>query len=196
MWIICRLCKFRVNAAARDQFGAAALLDDPAVLEHDDLIHVMNGGEAVGDDQGGAAVHQFLDRFHDGSFGRGVERGSGFVEKQDRRVFQKGARDPDALALADAEMSAAFADLAVVAVGKLADEFVGLRAPGGIADLLLGRVRPAVGNVLADGGGKEKRVLQDDGDLLAQRFLCDLAQVAAIERDDDPRSDRKIAGPN
>ena len=42
---------------------------------------------------------------------------------------------------------------------------------------------PAVGDVFADGGGKEKRVLQDDRDLRAQRFFRDLAHVAAIERD-------------
>ena len=59
------------------------------MLEHDDLIDVVNGGEAMRNDQGGAAVHQFLDRFHDGRFGRGIERGSRFVEEQNRRVFQE-----------------------------------------------------------------------------------------------------------
>ena len=51
---------------------------------------------------------------------------------------------------------------------------------------VVGRVGPAVGDVFADGGGKKKRVLEDDRDLRAQRFLRDLAHIAAIERDTTP----------
>ena len=161
-WIIAGRVKRGVNAALREQVRARALFDDAAMLEHDDPIDAMNGGEPMRHDESGSAVHQFLDRFHDGSFGGGIERGGRLVEQQDRRVLEKGARDPDALPLADAEMTAAFADRAVVTCRQAADEFVGLRALRGLADLLVRRVRPAVGDVFADRGREEKRVLQDD----------------------------------
>ena len=86
------------------------------MLQDDDLIDVVNRREPMRDDESGSAVHQFFDRLHDGRLGRGIERGSWFVEEKNRRVFEKGARDADALALADAEMPAAFAHRAVISV--------------------------------------------------------------------------------
>src|SRR5687767_14920357 len=150
------------------------------MLEHDDPIDSMNRGQAMRDNERSAALHEFLDGFHDGSFGGGIERGGGLVEQQDRRVLQKRARNTNTLALTDTEMSAAFPDRAVVARGQAADEFIGLRAFGGFANFFLGRVRPPVGNVLANGGGKEKRVLQDDRDFGAERLLGYGAKIAAI----------------
>src|SRR4029077_1981306 len=107
--------EFCINAAAPDQLTPAALLDNASTFEHNNLIDVVNCGDAMSDDDGSATAHQIFDRFHDGRFGGGVERGSWFVEQQDRRVFQKGARDPEALALTDAQVSASFSDLALVA---------------------------------------------------------------------------------
>src|SRR5260221_620762 len=91
-----------IRAAARDELRAAAFLDDTAAGEDDDLFHRMNGGDAMGDDERGAAAHEFLERGHDGALGSRVEGAGRFVENEDRRVLQKRARDPDALALADA----------------------------------------------------------------------------------------------
>src|SRR5699024_2130552 len=40
-----------------DQFVVAAALDDAALLQDDDAVGVADGGQPVGDDKGGAAVH-------------------------------------------------------------------------------------------------------------------------------------------
>ena len=45
-----------------------------------------------------------------------IERGGGFVEKQDRRIAQHGAGDRDALALPAGKLQAAFADAGVIAL--------------------------------------------------------------------------------
>ena len=68
-------------------------------------------------------------------------------------------------------------------MGKRLNEFIRLRAPRRFADLGVGRFGTAIGDVLADGSGKKQRVLQDDRDLRPERFLCDLAHIAAIECD-------------
>ena len=34
-----------------------ALLDDASVVEDDDLVGITDGGEAMGDDKGGAPLH-------------------------------------------------------------------------------------------------------------------------------------------
>ena len=124
------------------------------MLEDHDLVDVVNGGEPVRDDEGGAAVHQLFDRLHDRSLGRGIERRGRLVEQEDRRVLEKGARDPDALPLADAQMPAALADRAFVSVRQTADELIRLRPARGIADFGVGRIGPAIGDVFANRGGK------------------------------------------
>src|SRR3546814_2655572 len=48
----------RVVAAARQQLGVAALLDDAPVVHHVDDVGRDHGGEAVGDDEGGAPADQ------------------------------------------------------------------------------------------------------------------------------------------
>jgi hypothetical protein len=46
---------------------------------------------------------------------------------------------------------------------------------------LLSRSRTPVRDVFANGRRKKKRVLQNDPDLLAQRFLSDLTEIASIQ---------------
>src|SRR5690349_16425723 len=121
--------KLGINAPACDQLRTASLFNDASVIQHENLIDPVNGRDAMRDDNGGATAHQFLDRVHDGGFGRRVERGSWFVEQKNWRVLQKRPGDPDSLALTDTEMSAAFANLVFVSIRQFGNEHVGLRPP-------------------------------------------------------------------
>ena len=62
------------------------------------------------DDEGGAALHQRLQRLLDLRLGRRVERAGRLVEDQDRRVLQQRPGDGEALALAARKRDAALAD--------------------------------------------------------------------------------------
>ena len=96
-----------------------ALLDDPAVLEHDDQVGVADRREAVGDDERGAAVQQAAQRALDLALGADVDRARRLVEDQDARVGEQRARERDELALPEREAEAALAELGVVAVLEL-----------------------------------------------------------------------------
>ena len=87
-----------------------ALFDDFAFVEDDDLVGLKDGVEAVGNGDGGASVHQLACRFFEQGFGFGVECGGGFVENQNRRVFEESAGEGEALGLSAGEAGAAFAD--------------------------------------------------------------------------------------
>ena len=128
----------------------------------------VNGREPMGDDQRRPAVHQILDRSHDGGFGGWVEGGGWFIEQENRRVLQEGARDPDALSLPDAEMSAAFSDRTLITRGMrlMNSSACARRAASRIS--ASDRFRTAIGNILAHGGGKKKRVLKHDRNLRPQ----------------------------
>src|SRR5690349_17293727 len=114
-----RAIKFRVNTFPRDQVRATALFYDPSVVEHDDLIEVVNGGQPMRCDQSCPAAHQFFDCLHDRRFGGWIERRSWFVKQQDGSIFQKCSRDPYALPLTDAQMSTPLTDEAAVPLGHL-----------------------------------------------------------------------------
>ena len=92
-----------------------ALLHQAALVEHQHLVGVFDGRQAMRDHQRGAIGHQPLQRVLHQAFGLVVERGGGFVEDQDRRILEDRARDREALALAAGQQAAVFADARVQA---------------------------------------------------------------------------------
>ena len=123
-----------------------------------------------------------------------VERAGRLVEEQDRRVLEDRPGDRDALALAARQPRAAVADDRVVAVGQRADEVVGVGRPGRGDDLGLGRVEPAVQDVLADRAAEQRRLLGDQADLAAQAGHGHVADVDAVDPDRARRSRPTAAG--
>ena len=96
----------------------SAAFDDAAGFDDQNLIGAADGGEAMRDDERGAAAHQVREAFLDHGFGFGIEAGGGFVENQDARIGEDGAGDGDALALAAGKFHAALADDGVVLRSK------------------------------------------------------------------------------
>ena len=96
-----------------------ALLDQPAMVEHDDVVGIDHRREAMRDDDGRAALHHLGEGLLHPRLGLIVERRRGFVEHQDRRIAHDGARDGQPLALAAGERDAVLADQRVVALGLL-----------------------------------------------------------------------------
>ena len=69
-----------VEAPLGHQRVVRPLLDDAAGLQHDDLVSVAHGGEAMGDDQARAAGEERLQRPLDLQLGERVDVGGGLVE--------------------------------------------------------------------------------------------------------------------
>ena len=140
---------------------------------------LQHGGQAVGDDQRGAALHQLVQRLLHQPFAFGVERAGGLVEQQDGGVAQHGPGDGDALALAAGEPHAALAEEGVEAFGQALEEFVGVGGLGGGAHLGVGGVRAAVADVVPARAGEEHRLLRRPG------------RSARARLRDRPRADRR-----
>src|SRR6266542_4970269 len=128
----------------------AALLDDAAVAQHDDLIGAAYGEESMGDDQDGTPAGELGDRPLDELLVLDVDARGRFVQDEDGRVLQERAGDREPLLLAAGQARAAFADLGVVAIRERDDEVVDLRGPGGGLGLRVARLEPAEADVLAD----------------------------------------------
>ena len=96
------------------------LLDDEAVLEHDDQVGAAHGREPVGDHEGGTAVQQPTERTLDPPLGGDVDGARRLVQDQDARVGEQRACERDELTLAEREPEPALAELGVVAVPRAA----------------------------------------------------------------------------
>src|SRR5690606_37352169 len=95
---------------------------DAASFSKANAVGVLDGADALRDDQAGATPGEFLHGGPELVFAFRIESGSRLVENDDRRVLQEGARDGDALALSAGEPGAAFADNGFVAFRKPFDE--------------------------------------------------------------------------
>lgn len=103
----------------RREIFISALLGDGAIGgKHDDAVGAFDGGEAMGDGDGGVvAAEEGGEGGIDEGFGLGVKGGGGFVEDQDVRVFDEGPGNGDSLLLAARELGAAGANGGVETVG-------------------------------------------------------------------------------
>jgi hypothetical protein len=97
--------------------------------------HICTVGEAMGDDDGGAVLHQPLEGILHHALALGVERRGRLVEQQQRGLAQQGAGDGDALALPAGEPDAALAQRRGEAFGQAVEEFGGMGGLGGGAHL-------------------------------------------------------------
>src|SRR2546423_12580942 len=95
-----KLCAGELSEAAAmlDQLVEGAGLDDASVLEHQDAGGVANGREAMGDHEGGASLHDLVERGLELRFRLGVERARSLVEDQDGRILEQRARNRQPLA--------------------------------------------------------------------------------------------------
>ena len=88
-----------IQPALGHQLFMGAPLDDAAVLHHQDLIGVLDGGQPVGDGEDGLSFRQGGQGLLDQVFVLRVHAGSGLVQDDDGRVFQDGPGDGDPLFL-------------------------------------------------------------------------------------------------
>ena len=93
------LVEVRIEAAALHQGLMGALLDDLAVIEHDDLVGPANGRKPVGDDHGRAAAQQPLKPLLYQRLGVAVDIGRSLVKDEDAGICDDGPGEAQELAL-------------------------------------------------------------------------------------------------
>jgi len=100
----------------------SATLDNVSVFEHDDLIGMHDGAQALGDDQGSASLHQRFERGANLILCATVNAGRSVVQNEDAWVYEYSASDGNSLPLPTRQGDAAFAYKGVVALRKFRDE--------------------------------------------------------------------------
>ncbi len=77
-----------VKAFLLQQAVVRAALDDLAVVDHQHLVGIADGGKPVGDHEAGAAFHQAQQGFLQVFLGARIDVAGGLVQDQDIRVGQ------------------------------------------------------------------------------------------------------------
>src|SRR5229473_8434659 len=160
-----------------------ALLAKTALVEDEDAVSMLNGAEAVRDDECGAAAEQAVERIADLQFGFGVHARGGFVEDEEAGIVGEGAGEIDELALADGKRGAALVDAGADAFGERFDEIGEADFADGLLDGRAVNTGRAEADVGFNGAGEEEGILEDDAEEAAKILQIDFADVDAVEQD-------------
>ena len=159
------------------------LLDDAAVIHHEDLVGITDRGQAMGDDEARPPQHQLGHGALDEDLGPRVHGTGRLVEDEDAAVRQERPGDREELLLALRHARGVVVEDGVVAIGQGPDEVVHVGGLGCGDDLFLGRIFAAVGDVLADGAVEQPRVLEDHPEGRAQLVARHRRAVDAVHGD-------------
>ena len=155
--------------------------DDLPILQHQHLVRVADGAEAMGDDEGGAPGHQLLQRRLNLTLGAGVHAAGGLVQDEDAGIGQHGPGDGEKLALALAQARAPLAQHGVITLGQSFDEIVGVGQFGRGHHLFIAGVGSAKADVVHHRVVEEEGVLQHDADLAPQAGQGHIPHVDAVD---------------
>ena len=98
------------------QFVMRALLYDAAFVHDHDIVGFFDGREPVGDDDGGAVLHQVFQCRLNQPLGFVVQRAGGLIQNQNRRVSQQRAGNGDTLPLPAGKFQSVLADFGLQAL--------------------------------------------------------------------------------
>lgn len=107
----CKLCHIQVVVGAffGKQFFGGSLFHDAALVNDEDAVSLLDGGEAVGNDKGSSSLKQCLDAFLHQKFGFRIDAGCCFIQDKNTGHGYKGAGKRQKLFLTDGKTAAAFA---------------------------------------------------------------------------------------
>jgi len=126
----------------------------------------------------GSNIHAGLN----GLLGFGVQRRSGFIKHQNRRVLEQCSGNRNALLLATRKLETPFAHLGVIAIRQRFYELMQVRRFGGGNHLVTRGRWVAVQNVVIQTVVKQHRILRHNRNATAQAVLINLADIDAVHQ--------------
>ena len=141
-----------IEALCRHQGFVAAPLCNAPIIDNKDLIRTGDRMQAVGNDQKCLALYQLTDGRLDQSLIVRVHACGGFVQNDDRCVFQNAACNGNSLHLATGKGSAAFTDDCIEAFVKSHNKIVASCFLCGFENFVFSGISPMVVNVVLAAG--------------------------------------------
>ena len=164
------MIQIRIHAAFGNQLLMGSHFSDRTAGKHDDLIRMLQRGDAVRNDDVCFACAKCGKVAKDLLLGIRIHGGNGIVQNQDFRVENQRACNCNALLLPAGKGNTAFADHGFISIGKLNDVVVYASCFRRSHNLVK---RPAVvakGDVVADRIRKQEIILHHIARRAAKRF--------------------------
>src|SRR5215831_7303868 len=132
------------------------------------------------DDESGTAFHNLVQRPHDLRFGVGVQRACCLVENENWRIFQKGARNRQSLALATRQRTTSLPDTIAKTRRFTLDKLQSLRTFDRIKDLGIGGIGFSHQQVLGDRAVEQQRLLENHPDVSTQGGKLESPDIRSV----------------
>src|ERR1700690_170242 len=160
-----------IVAVLSHQFVMSAQFHDSSGVENGDAVGIAHGGNPVGNEDRGSALHDFTQMIEDLVLGMSVYAGKRIVKNQNARVADDSPRNRCTLLLAAGQSNPAFADQGPILLGKSLDVLgnVGCLRRG--ADLFVRRAFLSEGNILTNRVAEQESLLRHKTEIAAQH--CD-----------------------
>src|SRR6266446_1825183 len=171
-----------VDPALDEELLMRTLLAQPALVEYEDAIRMLNCAETMRDHERGSTGEQAVQRFANEQLCFGIHAGSGFVENQEARIMRQRAGKIDELPLADGKCRTALVNTGSDSFWKRADEISEANFIDSPFDGAAVNVWSAEANVCFDCTGEKERILEHDAELPAQILQIDGSNVLAVEK--------------
>src|SRR5271157_1277884 len=148
--LVLKLLELEVNSAFLKQFLMRPHLANSSFVHDHDFAGVLNGGEAVRDDQGGAVLNQAAQAFTQQMLRLRIDARGGFVEDQDARVVSERAREGEQLFLSHRKRGAALLDGFLETSRQALDEIQQVDLARRVTDLTIGDPAAAQADIARD----------------------------------------------
>ena len=168
--------------AQGQQFLVRAALDDFAVFDHQNAVGILDGGQAVGNDDGRAPLDDPVDGGLDARLGERIDGGGGLVQNEQAWIAQNSPGEGNQLLLARGQQIAALAYVAIQPLLETGDDLGGADQFQRSVDLLVGGIGIAVQKILPNGAREEVRGLQYVPHVGVQPVLRAGANVLAVHQ--------------
>src|ERR1700733_1775437 len=178
-----KLVKTLVGGRDAKQLFVRTDRGDAAIFDDGDARSAAHGRQAMGDDKDGAAGNQIGKRDLHQRFALRVQRRSGFIEDENRRVLEQCPGNGNALAFSAREAKALFADHGIVFFRQPPDKVVGQGSLSGCDYPAHGNPSLTVGDVVAHRIVEEDRFLGHIAYLRTERRQAHIPQVVAVNAD-------------
>jgi len=101
-----------------------SLLDDSSFVQHIDIISILDGGQAMGDDDHRGSAPQGLDAFLDVFLGLGIQGAGGLVQNEQAGVLVKFPGQKQPLPLSAGQTHSPVAHNCIKLLGQILDAFL------------------------------------------------------------------------
>src|SRR6185437_11806190 len=175
-----------VEPSVRKQLLVGSLLAELALMHYEDRVSALYGGEAVRDEDAGAAGdHAFKSGTH-ANLCFGVDRTGGLIEDEDTGFVRQRTSEADELLLTGGEGRATLEYGFAEGARQCADEIADVDLVSGVRHLAFSNPRRTEADVVSDVPGEEERILKYDAEPAAQIEEILFAHVDTIDEDPAP----------